>query len=73
MQLASVRAAIASIESGGQAMGSGGRNLTRADLSTLYARERELMARLATETAADAAATAGRSGGRNRITYVVPD
>lgn len=54
-------------------MGSGGRNLTRADLNTLYARERELMARLSAETAADAAATAGRSAGRNRITYVVPD
>lgn len=72
-QLASVRECIAAIESGGQSMGHGGRNLTRADLKTLYERERELIARLAIETAAAAAVTAGRVGGRNRIVYVVPD
>ncbi len=72
-QLASVRAAIAAIESGGQSVGAGGRALTRADLGKLYDRERELIARLASETAATAAATSGRSAGRNRMTYVVPD
>ena len=72
-QLARVREAIASIESGGQSVGAGGRALTRADLGKLYERERDLMTRLAAETAATAAATSGRSAGRNRITYVVPD
>ena len=72
-QLASVREAIASIESGGQSVGAGGRALTRADLGKLYERERDLMTRLAAETAATAAATSGRSAGRNRITYAVPD
>jgi hypothetical protein len=43
-QLESVQAAIDKIESGGQAYSIGGRSLTRADLPTLYAREKQLRA-----------------------------
>jgi hypothetical protein len=63
-QLASVRAAIAAIEAGSQSVRYGDRQATKADLDVLYARERELMARVAAES---------RATGRNRITYVVPD
>ena len=42
-QIASVQAAIAAIESGTQAASSEGESLTRADLSTLYAREETLL------------------------------
>lgn len=66
-QLASVRAAIAKIEAGAQSITHDGRSLTKASLATLYAREKELMARLAAENAA----ANGRS--RNRVSYVVPD
>lgn len=66
-QLASVRAAIAKIEAGAQSITHDGRSLTKANLATLYARERELMARLASENAA------ARGGSRNRVSYVVPD
>ena len=66
-QLTSVRAAIAAIEAGAQATRHGDTQVTMADLSTLYQREKDLMARLASENAA-------RNGrGRNRVSYVVPD
>jgi len=42
-QLASVQAAIAAIESGAQSTTNDGRTLTRADLGTLYNREKELL------------------------------
>ena len=43
-QLESVQAAIEKIESSGQAYSIGGRTLTRADLPTLYEREKRLIA-----------------------------
>ena len=46
---------IAMIHAGGQAKGIGGRNLTQADLSTLYEERR----RLQEEVAAEAAGTNG--------------
>ena len=46
-QLASVQAAIASIESGAQAASSEGESLTRADLKTLYEREERLLNKIA--------------------------
>lgn len=46
-QLDSVQAAIATIESGGQAVGFDGRTLSRADLATLYKREKWLRTRVA--------------------------
>lgn len=45
-QLESVQTAIATIEGGGQAIGVNGRALTRADLRTLYDREKWLRQRL---------------------------
>lgn len=54
-QLTSVQAAIAKVESGAQAYAEDGRSLTRADLSTLYAREETLLGRQARE-----ATTGGR-------------
>jgi len=41
-QLEAVQAAIAKIESGAQSYGIAGRNIQRADLATLYAREKAL-------------------------------
>lgn len=50
-QLERVQAAIAAIESGGQATDVGGRSLTRADLDTLYQRERYLRRQVARASA----------------------
>lgn len=61
LQLTNVRAAIAEIERDGQAVRLEGRQVNAADLATLYARERELLTRLALERR-----------GRSRISYVVP-
>ena len=47
VQLDRVQAAIGKIESGGQDVTYDGRRLTRADLATLYDRERELLRRTA--------------------------
>ncbi len=66
-QLASVREAIAAIEAGGQSVRYEGRQVTGADLNTLYEREASLMTRLAAET------NAAANRGRNRVSYVVPD
>ena len=66
-QLASVQAAISAIESGAQSTRFGDRLVTFADLATLYERERELRARIVSESVA----ASGR--GRNRVSYVVPD
>ena len=41
-QLERVQAAIAAIESGSQSYSIGGRTLTKADLKTLYEREKDL-------------------------------
>jgi len=49
-QLESVQAAIQAIESGAQSMEVSGRKYTKADLATLYAREKYLMP-LATKAA----------------------
>ena len=46
-QLASVQAAIAAIEGGAQSYSILGRNMTRADLKTLYDREARLEAKIA--------------------------
>jgi len=46
-QLASVQAAITAIESGAQSASINGRQLTRADLKTLYDREASLLRRIA--------------------------
>lgn len=46
-QLQRVQAAIAAIESGAQRVDYEGRSVTRADLATLYARERELRGKVA--------------------------
>ena len=51
-QLTSVQTAISNIESNGQSVGMSGRNLTKADLKTLYEREERLLARIARESAA---------------------
>lgn len=53
-QLASVQAAIATIESGAQEVQFEGRRVVRADLATLYAREERLRGLAARE---------GRGGG----------
>jgi len=45
-QLASVQAAITAIESGAQSASINGRQLTRADLKTLYDREASLLRRI---------------------------
>ncbi len=42
-QLDRVQTAIAAIETGGQSVSQNGRTLSRADLSTLYAREQRLL------------------------------
>lgn len=60
-QLERVQTAIAAIEERGQASGIAGRSLTKADLSTLYAREKWLRKMVARET---------RGGIRTQ--YVVP-
>ncbi len=49
-QLERVQAAIAAIESGAQSYSIGGRTLTKADLKTLYEREKDLKLSLADET-----------------------
>ena len=45
-QLESVQAAIAAIESGAQSTAVDGQTVTRADLRTLYAREKSLLMRI---------------------------
>lgn len=50
VQLTRVQAAIATIEDGGQAVSRSGRNLTFANLQTLYERERQLLRRIANES-----------------------
>ena len=45
-QLASVQEAIEVIESGAQSITNDGQALTRADLRTLYAREKDLLSRI---------------------------
>lgn len=62
-QLARVQAAIAAVEQGGQTMELEGRRVTRADLATLYARERELRVLAARE---------GAGGGGPFVRYGVP-
>jgi hypothetical protein len=49
-QLDQVRSAITAIETGAQEYQVGGRRVTKADLKTLYERERVLMQRLDIET-----------------------
>ena len=49
-QLERVQAAIAAIESGAQSYSIGGRTLTKADLKTLYEREKDLKLLLVDET-----------------------
>lgn len=49
-QLERVQAAIAAIESGSQSYSIGGRTLTKADLKTLYEREKDLKLSLSDET-----------------------
>jgi hypothetical protein len=49
-QLERVQAAIAAIESGSQSYSIGGRAMTKADLKTLYEREKDLKLSLADET-----------------------
>jgi len=49
-QLESVQQTIERIETTGQAYGIGGRSLTRADLKTLYDRERDLRRRVDRES-----------------------
>jgi hypothetical protein len=63
-QLESVQTAIATIESGGQAYSISGRSMSRADLETLYAREKWLRGMAARESA-------GRSGIRVRGVTIV--
>ena len=46
-QLASVQAAIAAIESGAQSVTNDGQTTNRPDLRTLYAREKDLLNRIA--------------------------
>ncbi len=46
-QLDCVQKAIAAIEGGAQAYQIGGKSLTRADLKTLYAREKDLVYQIA--------------------------
>lgn len=69
-QLASVQSAIADIEANGQSVrrdaGGASRQLTMADLSTLYKREGDLKAALAAQQ------RAAVGGGRIGITYVTP-
>ena len=48
-QLETVQTAIAAIEGGAQSYSISGRSLTRADLPSLYKRERELLSRLEAE------------------------
>jgi hypothetical protein len=48
-QLESVQAAIAAIEGGAQSYTSGGKTLTKADLKTLYDREKYLRGMVAEE------------------------
>lgn len=45
-QLESVQEAIAAIENGAQSTTNDGQTLTRADLRTLYAREKDLLLRI---------------------------
>ncbi len=69
-QLASVQAAIADIEANGQSVrrdsGGASRQLTMADLATLYKREADLKSALAAQQ------RAANGGGRIGITYVTP-
>lgn len=60
-QLIRVQQAIAAVEERGQANDVNGRSLTRADLRTLYAREKDLKAQIANR----------RRGGRPRIWRIV--
>lgn len=62
-QLERVQAAIAAIESGAQSYSVAGRSLTRADLSTLYSREKWLRGMAARETATNPGM---------QVKYVVP-
>ena len=61
-QLEEVQDTISRIEKTGQAYGVGSRNLTRADLKTLYERETWLRQRVERES----------RGGRVRTQYAVP-
>ena len=61
-QLESVQNAIANIEAGAQAYSIAGRSLSKADLSTLYNREKWLRQQVAREA----------SGGGIRVRGVVP-
>ena len=49
-QLVSVRAAIAAIEAGAQEYSVGGQRVVKAELATLYAREKELEGKVAGES-----------------------
>lgn len=62
-QLESVQTAIARIESTGQAYGRDGNSLNRADLKTLYDREKYLENRIA---------RAQRTGGGMRVRFITP-
>lgn len=61
-QLERVQAAISKIETGGQTVDWEGKRLTRGDLATLYARERELRTLAARE----------QSGGGMGVRFGVP-
>lgn len=65
-QLTSVQAAISKIESGAQSYGEDGRTLTRADLKTLYERERELLTRQRLESGSGGRMMGGISFGSMR-------
>ena len=62
-QLESVQDAIARIETTGQAYGRDGNSLNRADLKTLYDRERYLESKIA---------KAQRSAGGMRVRFITP-
>lgn len=63
-ELEEVQAAIGAVLSGAQSYAANGRSLTRADLKTLYEREKFLRTMSARET---------ENGGRAKIQYVVPE
>lgn len=52
-QLENVRAAIAAVETGAQSYKIANRSVTKADLATLYAREKSLKAEIARATGGD--------------------